>query len=61
MDTTSKKKKGGVFGTNQEAELAPVYKSVMVFPVYLVLYGPDVVFILEEFCRATCRTTVAKA
>ena len=45
------------FGTNQEAELAPVYKSVMVFPVYLVLYGPDVAFISKESCRAMSRTT----
>ena len=64
MDTTSRKKKKVCplfFGTNQEAELAPVYKSVMVFPVYLVLYGPDVAFVFKESCRAMSRTTAVKA
>ena len=46
------------FGADQEAELVPVYKSVMVFPVYLVLYGPDVAFISKESCRAMSRTAV---
>ena len=48
------------FGADLEAELVPVYKSVMVFPAYLVLYGPDVAFISKESCRAVSRTT-AKA
>ena len=48
-------------GTDQEAELVLVYKSVMVFPVYLVLYGPDVAFVFKESCRAMSRTTAAKA